>query len=281
MIPVEYEAFEKVVTVGCANFAPVWGDKKRTLEKIEANVVEAAAQGIDIIAFPEESLTGTSACDACRAEGHACDAARRGGRDRTGSRHRPRGRPRPRARRLRALRAAGARRARTGGALQLGRGHRARGTARHVPQGASGRAAVGAGGHRVPAGHEPSGVPDALRADRRPDLLRLLVQPRAVAHPRVEGRPPHRQLLRDVRRPGQARLHGEHDERPRPGEPGLHGERQPRGRSRPPGLLTGEPRPRSGRPTTSVTASSPGRRSRASPTCTPRRATARRSSVRR
>jgi predicted amidohydrolase len=74
MIPVEYEAFEKVVTVGCANFAPVWGDKKRTLEKIEANVVEAAGQGIDIIAFPEESLTGTSACVACRSEGHACEA---------------------------------------------------------------------------------------------------------------------------------------------------------------------------------------------------------------
>ena len=59
--------------MGCANFAPVWGDKKRTLAKIEANVVEAATQGIDIIAFPEESLTGTSRCDACRAEGHACD----------------------------------------------------------------------------------------------------------------------------------------------------------------------------------------------------------------
>jgi predicted amidohydrolase len=73
MIPVEYEAFEKAVTVGCANFAPVWGDKKRTLEKIEANVVEAAAQGIDIVAFPEESLTGTSACPACRSEGHACE----------------------------------------------------------------------------------------------------------------------------------------------------------------------------------------------------------------
>jgi predicted amidohydrolase len=73
MIPPEYAAFEKVVTVGCANFAPVWGDKKRTLAKIEANVVEAATQGIDIIAFPEESLTGTSRCDACRAEGHACD----------------------------------------------------------------------------------------------------------------------------------------------------------------------------------------------------------------
>ena len=73
MIPAEYEAFEKVVTVGCANFTPVWGDKKRTLAKIEANIVEAASQGIDILAFPEESLTGTSGCDACRAEQHACD----------------------------------------------------------------------------------------------------------------------------------------------------------------------------------------------------------------
>jgi predicted amidohydrolase len=73
MIPSEYASFEKVVTVGCVNFAPVWDDSKRTLAKIEASVVEAGAQGIDIVVFPEESLTGASACDACRAEGHACE----------------------------------------------------------------------------------------------------------------------------------------------------------------------------------------------------------------
>ena len=36
MIPAEYEEFEKVVTVGCVNFAPVWGNKDKTLAKIEA-----------------------------------------------------------------------------------------------------------------------------------------------------------------------------------------------------------------------------------------------------
>jgi predicted amidohydrolase len=73
VIPAEYEGFEQVVTVGCVNFTPVWGDKKRTMAKIEANVVEAAAQGIDLVVFPEGSLTGASGCDACRAEGGPCD----------------------------------------------------------------------------------------------------------------------------------------------------------------------------------------------------------------
>jgi len=73
MIPAEYQAFEPVVTVGCVNFAPIWGDKKQTLARIEANIVEAGAQGIDIVVFPEGSLTGASSCDACQAEGEACE----------------------------------------------------------------------------------------------------------------------------------------------------------------------------------------------------------------
>ncbi len=73
MIPVEYEQFEQVVTVGVTNFTPVWGDPKETLNKIEANVVEAASQGINIVAFGEEALIGPTECDACRFDGHACE----------------------------------------------------------------------------------------------------------------------------------------------------------------------------------------------------------------
>jgi predicted amidohydrolase len=73
VIPTEYEQFEQVVTVGVTNFTPVWGDTKQTLAKIEANVTEAASQGIDILAFGEESLSGTTGCDVCRIEGHACE----------------------------------------------------------------------------------------------------------------------------------------------------------------------------------------------------------------
>ncbi len=72
MIPAEYESYDQVVTVGCVNFTPVAGDKKKSLAKIEANVAEAGAQGVDIVVFPEGALTGASTCDACRAEGHAC-----------------------------------------------------------------------------------------------------------------------------------------------------------------------------------------------------------------
>ena len=73
MIPTEYESFDQVVTVGCVNFTPIAGDKKKSLVKIEANVAEAGAQGVDLVVFPEGSLTGASTCDACRAENQACE----------------------------------------------------------------------------------------------------------------------------------------------------------------------------------------------------------------
>jgi predicted amidohydrolase len=59
--------------VGVANFAPVIRDKSATLDKIEASIVEAAAQGIELLAFPEEALIGAAACEGCRAAGGACD----------------------------------------------------------------------------------------------------------------------------------------------------------------------------------------------------------------
>ena len=41
------------------------GDKAANLAKIEANVREAAAQGVNIGAFPEEALIGCGGCDVC------------------------------------------------------------------------------------------------------------------------------------------------------------------------------------------------------------------------
>ena len=73
MIPDEYASFETVVNLGVGNFSPVWGDKEATLAKIEANIVEAAKQGVDVLAFPEECLFGPTSCAACRGEGHACE----------------------------------------------------------------------------------------------------------------------------------------------------------------------------------------------------------------
>ncbi len=72
MIPEEYAAYEKIVTVACVNFEPILGDKEATLQKIEANVVEASLQGADIVVFPEEALVGASACPGCRSEGAPC-----------------------------------------------------------------------------------------------------------------------------------------------------------------------------------------------------------------
>jgi predicted amidohydrolase len=73
MIPERYARYEKVVTVGAVNFQSAPGDKAANLEKIEANVREAASQGVDIVAFPEEALIGAGGCDACSRQVEHCD----------------------------------------------------------------------------------------------------------------------------------------------------------------------------------------------------------------
>jgi len=52
MIPAEYAEFESTVTVGCVNFARA-RTKEETLVRIEANIREAAAQGIDILTIDD------------------------------------------------------------------------------------------------------------------------------------------------------------------------------------------------------------------------------------
>ena len=74
MIPAEYMAFEEFVSVGCSNFAR-GNTKDESLARIEADIREAAAQGINILTFPELALTGTIECS-CRFEGGACPAHR-------------------------------------------------------------------------------------------------------------------------------------------------------------------------------------------------------------
>lgn len=73
MIPDSYGGFATTVTLGAVNFAPVPGNVPATLAKVEANIAEAALQGIDILAFPEEALTGLGGCDACRTGADHCD----------------------------------------------------------------------------------------------------------------------------------------------------------------------------------------------------------------
>jgi len=73
MIPERYAAYEKVVSLGAVNFASIPGDKEATLKKIEATVREAAAQGVNILAFPEEALVGCIGCDVCRSGASHCD----------------------------------------------------------------------------------------------------------------------------------------------------------------------------------------------------------------
>lgn len=62
----------ELVTVGAVNFTPVRNDPGATLDKIEANVREAARQGIEFLAFPECALVGCEPCE-CSEESGVCD----------------------------------------------------------------------------------------------------------------------------------------------------------------------------------------------------------------
>jgi predicted amidohydrolase len=73
MIPERYRAYEQTVTLAAVNFSAVTGNKAATLEKIEANIREAASQGVDIVAFPEEALTGIGDCPVCNSGEPRCD----------------------------------------------------------------------------------------------------------------------------------------------------------------------------------------------------------------
>jgi len=74
MVPSQYAAYEPVVSVAAVNFTPVIGDKRATLAKLEADIVEAAAQGANIVAFPEEALSGAGSCAGCRETAGPCEA---------------------------------------------------------------------------------------------------------------------------------------------------------------------------------------------------------------
>jgi predicted amidohydrolase len=65
--------FQDLVTVASVNFSPVFGDAKATLDKMTSNVIEAAAQGADLVVFPELALLGAGSCDACAALEAACE----------------------------------------------------------------------------------------------------------------------------------------------------------------------------------------------------------------
>ena len=65
--------FQDTFIAASVNFTPVYGDTKATLEKMLDNIREAAAQGADLVVFPEVALRGCGSCDGCRAAGGPCD----------------------------------------------------------------------------------------------------------------------------------------------------------------------------------------------------------------
>jgi N-carbamoylputrescine amidase len=60
------------ITVGCANFEAVAGDKGATLTKMLGVVAAAAARRCDLVIFPELALNSWGHCADCAAEQRAC-----------------------------------------------------------------------------------------------------------------------------------------------------------------------------------------------------------------
>jgi len=58
MIPEEYKQYEKYATLAGVNWAGKWGDKEANLEKMKETCKQASMLGVNMIAFPEMSLTG-------------------------------------------------------------------------------------------------------------------------------------------------------------------------------------------------------------------------------
>lgn len=61
MIPERYRQYEDTVTLGCVNYRSIWNDKPASIDKVKKLVSEAAQQGINILVFPELSLSGYEA----------------------------------------------------------------------------------------------------------------------------------------------------------------------------------------------------------------------------
>ena len=57
----------ELITIASVNFSPIHGDAKATVEKMSANIVEAAEQGADLVLFPELALLGAGSCPECAA----------------------------------------------------------------------------------------------------------------------------------------------------------------------------------------------------------------------
>ncbi len=63
MIPEAYRGYEETVSLGCVNYQSIWNDKAASLTKVKQLITEAAQQGINILVFPELSLSGYESND--------------------------------------------------------------------------------------------------------------------------------------------------------------------------------------------------------------------------
>ena len=277
LIPERYAAYETTATIGVVNFTSVVGDVPATLEKVEANVREAGAQGVDILVFPEEALIGLGDCAICREGADHCDYHHDAGRDGAGAVDRAHRRP--------------------GAELDIyvvfGMVERdaddpevlynaaafvgpdgIQGTYRKLHLGSLPWVSEGV---TFTPGDAAADLRDPLRADRRAHLLRLLVQPGAhAASSRSKGARLIVNCCATFTGPGK-RDYMVHTTSTRAQENLCYvGEREPRGRpERRAGATAPLSSTRAAPPTSSATARSPAPRFRASVRCSRKPATPR------
>jgi predicted amidohydrolase len=72
MIPEAYAKYEKFATIAGVNWHGIWGDKQANLTKMKETCRRARKMGVDIIAFPEMSLTGYECSEEARTTKKAC-----------------------------------------------------------------------------------------------------------------------------------------------------------------------------------------------------------------
>jgi predicted amidohydrolase len=60
------------ITIGCANFESVPGNRAATLDKVLARIEEAAGRGCDLVVFPELAIDSWAPCEDCAREHRPC-----------------------------------------------------------------------------------------------------------------------------------------------------------------------------------------------------------------
>ena len=209
------------MSLGCANYRSIWNDKAASLAKVKKLITEAAQQGVNILAFPELSLSGYESNEENTMHREFAETI-----------------PGPVTEEIAEL----TRRLDIYVVLGMPERDAADNDTCYISCPLIGPEGLIGTYRKLHLGEPPlfrracvlpaaagSRCRDPLWPHRDPDLRRFLGIPRTVPHPDAEGRAYHHQQHRQHDHAGQAVLHHLHDNGKGDREPGLCGQRQPGG----------------------------------------------------